>query len=314
MCKSSNTIRWGIRNGRQRYRCKDCGALTTWNNKTVSLNNRFVWFREWIIGKQSYEQLVERSGYSERSLHRYFDAFLSNSPVWKIRSNECVNLLIDGTYFTNKICLIVFRNQSVKATLFYRISDGEWYDELFEDISNLIHLGIKIESVTCDGLRSIMKAVKKASPQTTIQRCLAHIQRETLNWLSRNPKSRAGFELRQIILRLHLIEDKEYWGYWTVELIQWYETYGDYVNHKSFKQETGRYWYTHKSVRKAFIHIRRAYPYMFHYLDNPNIPKTTNALESFFGHLKQNIELHRGLSKQHFKNYLKWYLYFKSNE
>lgn len=222
--------------------------------------------------------------------------------------------MIDGTYFTNKVCLIVYRNQSVKATLFYRISDNEWYEELLEDIQNLLSIGINIESVTCDGLSSIVKAIKKASPQTKIQRCLAHIQRETLIWLSRNPKSKAGIELRQIILRLHLIKDKNYWGYWTVELIQWYETYKDFVNHKSFKQDTGRYWYTHKSVRKAFVHIRRAYPYMFQYLDNPNIPKTTNALESFFGHLKQNIELHRGLSKQHFKNYLKWYLYFKSNE
>jgi hypothetical protein len=33
---------------------------------------------------------------------------------------------------------------------------------------------------------------------------------------------------------------------------------------------------------------------------NPDIPKTTNGLESFFGHLKQNISLHRGLSKEHY--------------
>jgi hypothetical protein len=44
---------------------------------------------------------------------------------------------------------------------------------------------------------------------------------------------------------------------------------------------------------------------MFHYLENPDIPKTTNGLESFFGHLKQNISLHRGLSKEHYKNYIK---------
>ncbi|MGI6047966.1 MAG: transposase-like zinc-binding domain-containing protein [Petrimonas sp.] len=37
-CKGSNTIRWGVRNGKQRYRCKDCGALTTWNNKSVSFS------------------------------------------------------------------------------------------------------------------------------------------------------------------------------------------------------------------------------------------------------------------------------------
>jgi hypothetical protein len=53
---------------------------------------------------------------------------------------------------------------------------------------------------------------------------------------------------------------------------------------------------------------------MFHYLDNPDIHKSTNGLESFLVHLKQNVVIHRGLSKVHYKNYIKWYLYFKSNE
>lgn len=53
---------------------------------------------------------------------------------------------------------------------------------------------------------------------------------------------------------------------------------------------------------------------MFTFIDNPNIPNSTNALESFFGHLKNNIELHRGLSLKHHYNYLKWYLYFNGEE
>ena len=32
--------------------------------------------------------------------------------------------------------------------------------------------------------------------------------------------------------------------------------------------------------------IKRALPNMFHYLDNTKIPKTTNSIESFFGHMK----------------------------
>ena len=93
-----------------------------------------------------------------------------------------------------------------------------------------------------------------------------------------------------------------------------YEKHKSFVNEKSYNTDTKRNWYTHKNVRKSFIHIKRALPDMFHYLDNPKIPKTTNALESFFGHLKQNISIHRGLSKEHYKNYIKWYLFLKSNE
>jgi Transposase and inactivated derivatives len=199
-------------------------------------------------------------------------------------------------------------------TQIYRLSDGEWFEEISEDLQNLLELGIQIESVTCDGLSNIIKAVKKICPNAIIQRCLAHIQRETLIWLTRRPQSQAGIDLRRIICKLHLIKTHDDWGYWIVELVKWYDIYKDFVNEKTYYHPTKRYWFTHKSVRKSFIHIKRALPDMFHYLDNSSVPKTTNALESFFGHLKQNIGIHRGLSKEHYKNYIKWYLYFKSNE
>ena len=44
--------------------------------------------------------------------------------------------------------------------------------------------------------------------------------------------------------------------------------------------------YTHDNVRRTYIHIKRALPNMFKYIDNPSIPNNTNSLESFFGHLK----------------------------
>jgi len=53
---------------------------------------------------------------------------------------------------------------------------------------------------------------------------------------------------------------------------------------------------------------------MFHYLDNPRIPKSTNGLESFFGHLKSNLTIHRGLSLKHRKEFILWYLYLKNKK
>lgn len=313
-CHSLDVIRWGFQQGKQRFKCKNCGLLFTRNKPEQSKRNRLVWFREWIVGKQTFEQISEESGYSTRSLKRYFYDYLLESPNWKISRSEKLNLLIDGTYFANKVCLVLYRGDNVKATVFYRLTDGEWLDEIVEDLQNLLDIGICIESVTCDGLRNIIKAVKRVSPDIIIQRCLAHIQRETLIWLSVNPQSLAGLELRNIIRKMHLIKDKTYCSFWIFEFKQWYEIHKDFVNHKTIKEDTNRYWFTHKSVRKAFIHIKRALPYMFCYLENHRIPKTTNGLESFFGHLKQNISIHRGLSKEHYKNYIKWYLFFKSNE
>jgi len=313
-CGSLDVIKWGKQKGKTRFRCKNCGIYFTSTNPNVSKKNREIWFREWIVGKQTFSQLVSKSGHSERSLKRYFYDYLNRYPVWHISTSSRVNLLIDGTYFANKICLILYRENNIKATLFYRLSDGEWEEELREDINNILSLGIIIESVTCDGLRNILRAIRKSSPETIIQRCLAHIQRESLIWLTKRPKSNAGVELRKIVRLLHTIDNRDKWGYWVVDIMLWYEKYKDFVNTKTYKPYTKRYWFTHKNVRKAFIHIKRALPDMFHYLDNSRIPKTTNGLEAFFGHLKQNISIHRGLSKEHYKNYLKWYLFFKSNE
>lgn len=195
VCGGSNLIKWGFQNGKQRFKCKACNAYTTWANKGVSLSNRFVWFRQWILGKQTLNQLVTLSGYNERSLRRYFDIYLSNYPRWKIRPSEKVNLLIDGTYFSNKICLVLYRDNNIKATQIYRLTDGEWFEEIFEDLKNLLSLGIQIESVTCDGLSNITKAVRKVSSKIIIQRCLVHIQRECLIWLTRKPQSQAGIFL-----------------------------------------------------------------------------------------------------------------------
>lgn len=143
----------------------------------------------WIIGKQTFSQISKTSGYSERSLKRYFYDYLSHYPTWKITPSEKVNLLIDGTYFPNKLCLILYRDNNLKHTQIYRLSDGEWFKEISEDLQNLMSLGIQIESVTCDGLANIIKAVKLTSPNTIIQRCTIHIQREVLIWLTRKPQT-----------------------------------------------------------------------------------------------------------------------------
>lgn len=313
-CGSLAVIRWGTQSGKSRFKCKQCGILFCRKKPELGARNRFVWFRQWIEGKQSFKQLVVQSDYSERTLKRYFYSYLGTYPVWQIKPSEKVNLLMDGTYFANKVCLVLYRDNNVKATQLYRLSDGEWEEEIREDLQNLISLGITIESVTCDGLSNLLKAVRKTCPGTIVQRCLAHIQREVLSWLTRNPQSEAGIELREIVRKLHLIDDKTKWGYWVVEMVNWYEKYQSFVNQKSYFPGSKRFWYTHKMIRRSFIHIKRAFPDMFQYLDNPSIPKTTNALESFFGHLKENISIHRGLSKEHYKNYIKWYLYFRSNE
>ncbi len=310
-CGFLDVVKWGKRDGHQRYKCKNCGSLFTFRRKDIGKSNRFVWFEWWILGKQTLEQISALCGYSTRQLSRWFDEYLYSCPVWRIKFHEKVNLLIDGTWFPNKLCLVLYRNETVKSTLFYRLTDDEWEDEMVEDLRNIQSLGIEIESVTSDGGANIIKSVRKACPNATRQRCLAHIQRECLTWLTKHPKSEAGRSLRRIVTLVCKIQTRNDMLYWKQMLSEWHDQHVGYLNDKTVNESSHTEWFTHKMVRKAYVHIRRALPDMFRFLDNPRIPKTTNALESYFGHLKENISLHRGLSKKHYRNYVKWYIYFR---
>ena len=305
-------IKWGKQLGKQRYKCKHCSVLSTGSNKGVSSSNRFIWFKEWVAGRRTIAQISRQSGYSERTLKRYFHDYLSAAPVFKVRPSEKVNLLIDATYFSGNLCLVLYRDNTIKYTQLYRLTDGEWYEEIKEDLENLLTLGVQIESITCDGHKSLLKAVRKVCRDVVVQRCLVHIQRMCRIWLTMRPKSQAAIELRHIVNRLHTIKDHQQRDYWIVSLVKWHRVYEAYLKERSISSQTGRYWYKHKLLRRSFTVIRKALPDMFHYLDNDRVPKSTNGLESFFGHLKSHVTLHRGLSKAHRKNFIKWYLYFKN--
>ncbi|WP_264566272.1 hypothetical protein [Flavobacterium sp. N3904] len=111
-----------------------------------------------------------------------------------------------------------------------------------------MNLGIKIKSITSDGDKSSIKAIKKICPKVPFQRCLVRISRMCRIWLTQNLKHKSGFELKQIAVKIHHINSEYKRQLWLMELIRWEEEYSDFINQKSYNIETGRYWDTHKMV------------------------------------------------------------------
>ncbi|BBE16737.1 hypothetical protein AQPE_5016 [Aquipluma nitroreducens] len=308
-CGYTDVIRWGKQGGKQRFKCKRCGIFLTENRPEQRIQNRFVWFRKWILERQTYQILSRDSSLSQATLQRTFYHFLEQAPLVKIIKRERVHLRIDATYFA-QFCLVCYQDDFDGYTQLHRFTDGERYEEIKEDLANLLKLGIQIESITTDGHKSILKAIKRSVPEAIVQRCLVHIQRMCLLWLTQYPKHQAGQELRKLVLFILRIKSENDRIYWTREFLKWHETHKDYLNEKTYNTETGRYWYTHKLLRRSYITIKRALPNMFHYLSNPDIPKTTNGIEGYFSHLKNHLDIHRGLTVKHRINFIKWYIYF----
>ena len=306
-------IRWGKQAGKQRFNCKNCGIYFTRNDPDQRLENRFIWFRKWILERQTFKTLSRDSGLSKDTLQKTFYAFLKQFPEVKVLKRKNVHLRVDATYF-KQFCMLSYQDNDDGYTQLIRFSDGEHFEEIKEDLDNLIKLGLQIDSITTDGHKSILKAIKKSIPDVLVQRCLVQIQRMCLLWLTRFPKHPAGIELRRLVLLLLKIKTNNDRLYWTRELEQWYTIHKPYLQQKTFHQQSGTYSYTHKLLRRSYSVIKRALPNMFHYLSNPQIPSTTNGIEGFFSHLKNHLDLHRGLTVEHRINFIKWYVYLSNNK
>jgi Transposase, Mutator family len=280
--------------------------------KDVRQRNRFVWFKKWVLERQTLKVLSRDSGYSQRTLQILFYEYLAQAPVLKIQNNRVLHMRMDGTYF-KQFCLISYQDHHSNYTQLIRFSDEERYEEIKEDLQNLLRLGLKIESITVDGQKGTLRAIREVLAETKIQRCLVHIQRQSLIWLTNSPKHESAKELRKIVLLISKISTHNDKIAWLRQFKQWEIAHKSYYQQKSFNSETDRYWYTHKLLRRTFIYIKSAIPNMFHFLDDEAIPKTTNGIEGFFSHLKNHLDIHRGLTTEHRKNFIKWYIFF-SNE
>ena len=235
-------IGWGKQQNKQRFKCKNCGLLFTNNDKLQTIKNRFVWFKKWVLERQTYKTLQRDSRLSKDTLQRTFYHFLAQAPLTPIIHHDTVYLRVDATYF-KRFCVVCYQDDLLSYTQLFRFSDAERYEEIKEDLTNLLNLGLQIDSITTDGHKATLKAIKKVMPTVLVQRCLVHIQRMCLLWLTANPTYEAGKELRAIAGYIHLIKTHNDKQYFIRQLLQWELKHKKFLNEKSYKIETGRYWY-----------------------------------------------------------------------
>ena len=264
--------------------------------------------------RQVYATLVRDSGMSQSSIQSLFRKYLQRAPVVEIKSKEKVHLLIDGSYFSSGLCLILYYDHDIRYVQLYRETDKEKLRDIKEDLLNLKRLGVDVYSVTCDGHKSILKAIEKALPEAIVQRCLVHIKRQAKNYLSEHPKHPVSRELLLLSKEITCIKNFEQSSMWLLRFKHWYDTNHLYINETTLNEASGREWFTHKNLHLATSLIINAIPSMFNHLDDPDIPYTTNRLESYFTHLKEKLTLHRGLKLNARKNFIKWYIHFKNHQ
>jgi hypothetical protein len=150
--------------------------------------------------------------------------------------------------------------------------------------------------VVCDGGQGLRTALKNMWPDTRVQRCLVHVQRNIRTNTTLNPRSDAGKGMRKLSLDLTKIKTVDQAIDWQKGLEAWYRLYGHLIHLKTFANTEGAqrpiwakpgrpWWWTHERLRKSWFLLNRLNKekVLFTYLEPEfaelGISSTTNRLE-----------------------------------
>lgn len=205
-----------------------------------------------------------------------------------------IHLLVDATYFGERTnatswCVIVLKDADTSEDLWWSFFETETTSAYHAGRIALQELGYRILSVTGDGFSGI----RTAFSGIPFQMCHVHMERLVIIGTTRKPKLEAGQVLLALIKTVHHTDRRTF-----MRRVNWYvQKYGNFLNEKSIVPHTGELFWTHENLRKACLSLQRLAGYLFTFEKDPRIPKTTNALEGQFGHIKEIVEIHRGLSR-----------------
>lgn len=185
---------------------------------------------------------------------------------------------------------MVFRDPRLKENLWWTFGETETTSIYLEGRTHLEALGYEIKSVTGDGFSGLRTAFNGIP----FQMCHVHMERIITDGTTRKPELEAGQALLALAKLLHHTDEKTFRNY----VDKYLDRYRDLLNEKTTSPTSGETFFTHKPLRQAALSLVRFLPWLFTFKRHKNISRTTNSLEGHFSHMRDIIEIHRGLSKK----------------
>lgn len=291
-------IRWGVdRSGTQRWRCNVCHQTSIKKREDNRLRNTAPLFHRWLLGMASINELAKQKGTTKRSLIRAFAKcwlLRLRSPFPSLTDDPIV--VLDGTRIACDCVVLIAYDCRSGQPLGWSFVTHETYDGWYLLLCE-IKRRTQVAALVSDGQKGLQKAIRELFHSVPHQRCLIHVIRLALAWLTRNPQTDAGRELRLLVRELSRIDTLTSAQDWRSQLSIWDERNKDFLREKSINPETGRTWYTHRKLRAVRSLLRGSSEHIFHFLSDCRIPSTTNCVEGGINALlKELIHRHRGLT------------------
>lgn len=198
----------------------------------------------------------------------------------------------DCTFFGRAYGFIVFRALEIKKNVYVRSLMYETIAEYQRGRMTIQKLGFKIKAIVLDG----RPGVRNLFNDVPVQMCHFHQKQIIQRYLTLHPKLEASIELKAITDTLTSTTEEIF----TTEFLSWCDRWDSFLKERTVNPITKRWSYTHKRVRSARRSLKNNLPFLFTYQKYPelNIPNTTNALEGNFSWLKQDVNIHRGMTRQ----------------
>ena len=291
--------------GRQRWRCKVCGASTT--RRFTSAAMTLKGFIDWLLGKLTQSEL----GMASRTFRKKTKGFWKLWPILPICDEVHHVVYMDGLWLAKgAVLLIACTDEYVIGCHLARSENSRDWGYLMSRIA-------PPDVLVCDGAGGIEKARKAYWPDTAVQRCLFHVFNAVKRCTTTRPKLQAGVELYGIAKKLLRITTLNEAAEWLATFQKWCSTWEKFLKEKTIVD--GRNQYKHERLRKArrTLETLCRQGTLFTYLDRElleggRIASTSNKIESNNAAIRAVLQHHRGMKIDHRIKAGFWWCYMNS--
>ncbi|OGL74449.1 hypothetical protein A3C96_03305 [Candidatus Uhrbacteria bacterium RIFCSPHIGHO2_02_FULL_60_10] len=299
--------------GAQRFRCAPCDTTAVRRRSDNSERRHFRMFLTWIAGKTTTDDIARRAGVSRQTVWRWFAPFWSGCRP----PDGCVTspiLVLDGTaVVAREVVSLIAGDPQTSRPVGWRFSRRECFAAWLPFLTTLKDRGAKPEFVVCDGQKGLQIAIRTVWPEAKTQRCVVHVHRQAMAWLTRNPKTAAGQALRRLVSGIFDVRTVRQRRRWQRRFRRWDR------RHRSFLKERtvgpNGWWYTHRRVRAVRSLIRNSLPNLFRFVKRPDVPRTSNHVEGGINsRIKELLRSHRGLKRHQRLALVSWYLHLRATK
>jgi hypothetical protein len=296
--------------GKQRYKCRICKARQVIKKTESVKKNELKLFVKWITDST---KAFDKIKLSRRTFHRRTRWCWNIVPQILPAANASKYIFVDATYINRNLCLLIVRDDQCVLNFKWAKSEN------FCDYHELLRTIKEPAFVICDGNFGIIKAARRLWKNAGMQRCLVHITRDAERKLGKRSPLEINHIFRRHIKKLHCADTVRKSEIWLGKFDELYNRHKEFIEELTLKidEATGeaiRQDRTHKNLFSACYMVRNAIKknMLFLYIEN-KIPNNSNCLEGGINSpLKNLLRCHRGISLEHQKRMLEWYLLTRS--